>query len=220
MIPPTAHHIANFIVLEYGEMFGGFTNMKLQKVLYYVHAWGLVAGNSPITEQFCHWQYGPVIKEVWQQYKGFGRSPVEGNPALPIPDLTGEQKDLIEMIVYSYGRLSAFTLSDLTHSEDPWKNTASGDVIDDAAIKAYYSDETKNPFAKNFPFTKDSTTFTSLWTDGSASFTLDMSDALKEELKTYPSFAAYKNLVDQVYSAENGKSIKSVAASWQAFRAK
>lgn len=194
--------------------------MKLQKLLYYTKAWGLVAGYNPIKEEFCHWQYGPVIPAVWREYRQFRKDIVDVNASLPAPALSQAQRELVEIVVYSYGRLSAFTLSDLTHSEGPWKNTTNWEVITDDDIKAYYSDSNKNPFARNFPLSKDST-FTALQTDGSASFTLDMSDALKEELKTYPSFAAYKSVVDQVIGeAGNNNGIKDFAAYWQARRAK
>jgi uncharacterized phage-associated protein len=53
--------------------------MKLQKLLFYAHAWFLGGKNQPLFEEdfeACPW--GPVVRDVYSQTVKFGRSPVKG----------------------------------------------------------------------------------------------------------------------------------------------
>ena len=80
------------------------------------------------------WQYGPVIKEIYQKYKG-------GNP-INTPKTNYEVceglKKIIQLVVTSYGQMEAGSLITLTHDEDPWINSESNGIININMIKEYF----------------------------------------------------------------------------------
>lgn len=70
-------------ILAYSSKKGiNLTNLELQKVMYFSFGEYLVKKgfNETITnlydEKFQGWQYGPVIKSVYQKYRLFGRYPI------------------------------------------------------------------------------------------------------------------------------------------------
>ncbi len=113
------------------------TPMKLQKLIYYAHAWCLAVYNQPLVNEGVEaWNYGPVIPAVYYEFKHFGGEPIVNSFAMEIgihegqlqtitPYISGEESktlDLIEKVLDSYGALSPVQLSNMTHREgEPWK---------------------------------------------------------------------------------------------------
>jgi len=96
--------------------------MKLQKLLYYVKIWTLVAGERMIkpTDAFYAWKHGPANPSIYHQYKEYKNNPIQNKPSYT--SLSNEEKDVVDFILDSYGFYNAITLSKATHSEDPWIN--------------------------------------------------------------------------------------------------
>ncbi|MBD0328424.1 MAG: DUF4065 domain-containing protein [Pyrinomonadaceae bacterium] len=140
---PRANDVAAFILGEHGSM----TAMKLQKLVYYSQAWSLVWDERALFDDPIEaWANGPVTPSLYQEHKGLfviGRNDVNGNPDA----LDNEAKETIRAVLKFYGGKSAQWLSDLTHSEDPWRNARAGtpdgvrgnEVISHAAMAEYYS---------------------------------------------------------------------------------
>lgn len=178
--------LAEYILFTFSDKSrGGITPMKLQKLLYYVKAWGLVAGHDLVDGDFLRWDYGPVNEAVWKKYNG--RSPITPQPPSSHPK--GKEKKLIDFIVYNYVQYNALTLSSMTHEEKPWKNTPPNDVIPDDLMLEYYRER---PFAKNFASDEEWQGFVPVDSDFSHSFALDMTKEDAEEVNTYSSFEEYK----------------------------
>ena len=63
------------------------TNLALNKILYFLHAGFLHAYGEPlISAKIEAWDHGPVFREIYHQFKRFGRSEITGravrlNPA-------------------------------------------------------------------------------------------------------------------------------------------
>ena len=98
--------------------------VKLQKLLYYSHVWALVWSGEPLTgEKFYAWKMGPVIPTVWQ------------NEHLPgdCSQLTDNEKKIIESVLDHYGTMTGKALSELAHSEKPWKTARIGYMPDDSS---------------------------------------------------------------------------------------
>lgn len=136
----TVHDVAAFILEKLGEM----TAIKLQKLIYYCQAWSLVWDEEPLfNEQIQAWANGPVVAEIYLKHQGrFKVKSWKGNPNA----LTENQKDTISKVLDYYGDKSSQWLSDLTHSELPWKEARKGllpgergtNAITDAAMAEYY----------------------------------------------------------------------------------
>ena len=60
-------------------------------------------------------------------------------------DITESQEEVLKFILDNYINFSAFTLSAMTHNEEPWLETPKNAIISDKLILDYYS---KQPFAK------------------------------------------------------------------------
>lgn len=136
-----------------------FTHMKVQKLVYISHGWNLGITESPlINEDVLAWRYGPVIQTIWNQYREFGRSPIDRlaqvlrygeSPEEPqLHDDDDWTSTLVQRMWALYGNLSGFQLSTMTHSDgSPWHTVASqfdfnlpmGVVIPQETIQQHYT---------------------------------------------------------------------------------
>lgn len=56
--------------------------MKLQKLLYYAHAWWLAGTDDELfPEDIEAWPWGPVVRNIYTQFNDFGREPIRGRRA-------------------------------------------------------------------------------------------------------------------------------------------
>ncbi len=172
------------------------TPMKLQKLLYYIKAWGLVSSDLYVPDAFKKWEYGPVNTKVYHSYKGFANSPIP--PAENVQyDFSESEKQFIDFILDCYSPLNAISLSTMTHSEDPWIETPKNQTISESKMKAYYSGLS---FAKNFPIDLYNKPFHPVLTLLDYSFTTDMKSGKTEDIMVYPSFAEYKKQFENSYT--------------------
>lgn len=70
-------YLCNNILVRGMEENVPITPMKLQKLMYYtcreyVHR----TGESPISERFEVWRYGPVLPSVYGEFRSFGKMPI------------------------------------------------------------------------------------------------------------------------------------------------
>jgi uncharacterized phage-associated protein len=104
---------------EQGEV---ITNLKLQKLLYYIQGFHLAMYDKALfTEDILAWQYGPVVREVYDKYKDFKDGVINSPEAEDCIELKQEELDLINEVYEVYGQFSALKLMELTHNESPWK---------------------------------------------------------------------------------------------------
>lgn len=184
--------LADYILQNFSRDNGGITHLKLQKLLFYVKAWSLVAGQPVLPAPFLKWSYGPVNPEIWEKFKHFKADVIEIPMDLVQVQDAGE-KQLIDFIVENYADFHPLALSAMTHSEAPWKNTPRHSTIPEETIKSYYSAQL---FAKNFPLDENKP-FYPVISDMDSAFILDMSpqDALKSMV--FPSYKEYKRVKEQ-----------------------
>lgn len=114
----------NYSIFEIANWFLAKENMtpkKLQKLTYYVQAWGHALLNRPVINDttFEAWAHGPVSSELYNEYRDFGWNDI---PKLDnAPDIQDEKvNDLLESVWITYGDMSANALEAQTHVEDPW----------------------------------------------------------------------------------------------------
>lgn len=109
--------------------------MKLLKILYYAHGWHLAISGRPLLDEKVEaWKFGPVVPSVYHEFKGFGLNPIsrparklsiaKGELVTETPEIcpSGVAESVLKKLVWGvYGKLSAATLSNLTHQPDsPW----------------------------------------------------------------------------------------------------
>lgn len=138
----SAHDVAAYILEKQGPL----SAMKLQKLVYYAQAWSTVWDDKPLfSEPVEAWANGPVVRELYDLHRGQFevRSWPRGNPR----SLDEEQRSTVDAVLGYYGGRNAQTLSDMTHSEDPWRLARRGlpegergnRVISLASMSEYYS---------------------------------------------------------------------------------
>ena len=117
------------------------TNMKLQKMLYYMQGFHLAFFDTPLfDEEIEAWMYGPVVPVVFEEYRQYGKSGIEYNDEVLILDQNDKEENLFNKVYDVYAKYSAYGLMDLTHNEKPWKITQHGKgcVIPKHLIKSYF----------------------------------------------------------------------------------
>lgn len=139
--------IANKILEIAREKNKTLTPMQLIKLVYLCHAWMLgLYGRHLIKEPIEAWQYGPVIRDLYNQIKKYKSNPVTGpidqNTCNPANDtLDNQELDVINQVFEKYGNLTGIELSSLTHQNgSPWSVTwdAKEPVISNDLIENYY----------------------------------------------------------------------------------
>ncbi len=105
------------------------TPLKLQKLLYYAQAWSLVIKSETLFyEDIEAWVHGPVIPPVYRRYKQYGYKTLPQENFFS--ELKADEIDILNMVWMNYGKKSAKSLEELTHSEYPWINAREGLRLD------------------------------------------------------------------------------------------
>ena len=115
----TAKATAKYIIKFFHESEDLITNLKLQKLLYYVQGWHLGLYDKPLFEEdFQAWVHGPVQPAIYGEYKHYRWNPISEDVSdVQIPD---EAKSHIDEVLGTYGVESAYMLERRTHQESPW----------------------------------------------------------------------------------------------------
>lgn len=116
----TVHDVAAAVLSKTGTV----STMKMQKLVYYSQPWSLaITGEALFSEDFQAWANGPVCRQLFSRHRGYFSVSSWGGDASKIDEF---HDAIITLVVNKYGPLSAAKLSDLTHSEDPWKKAREG----------------------------------------------------------------------------------------------
>ena len=125
--------VANWFI----ESVPSLSPLKLQKLIYFAHGWHLAIWNQPLIDEFVEaWDYGPVVPNVYHEFKQFGNQPITSlgkilqrgddrkfrlfSPRVPAEEDT-EGSDLLRKIVQVYDKYTALQLSAETHRPGtPW----------------------------------------------------------------------------------------------------
>ena len=140
--PTTAIEVARyFLALQDEDVVGDVSNLKLQKLLYYAQGVYLaLEGRALFSERIEAWMYGPVVPDVYhlfKQYEGRAVPPEEAVTTTPIKD--DAIRDLLTEVYEVFGQFSPWRLRDMTHEEDPYKETPAGGIISEYAMQQYFS---------------------------------------------------------------------------------
>lgn len=101
----------NYII----ELQPDITLKRLQSTLYLTHAYTLALDDKSLsTEKFEAWHSGPTLKSVHNKFKNY-KILTRLNR---ISELTEDEKDLIEDVIYLYSRFSDETLSEHIRTTD------------------------------------------------------------------------------------------------------
>ena len=115
----------------------GISNLKLQKILYFVQAYFLIQTSHPcFKEKIEAWDFGPVVPVAYREFKGFAGMDIPTVKSYIVFDendiwntkciefeencIDNEDKVLINKVVDKFSEYSATDLVKLTQRQTPW----------------------------------------------------------------------------------------------------
>ncbi|MGV2181317.1 Panacea domain-containing protein [Rhizobium rhizogenes] len=136
----TAAAVANaFLDIQAGDdsQFPRIDQMKLQKLVFYSHAWWLAHTGKPLFgDDVEAWPWGPVVGDVYGNFKEFGRDPIRGKKArilvrtgdgplnvrFEIPEQPdGDVLAFLKNVWETHKGMTGIQLSNSTHAAgEPW----------------------------------------------------------------------------------------------------
>lgn len=132
--------VSRYVINYSNDKDYGISNLKLQKVLYFIQAYFLIStlNNVPcFKEKIEAWNFGPVVPEAYQEYSQYGSTDIPTvvsfialdydniwNSERKIFDssiISNKHKRIINDVIDKFADYSATDLVELTHRQSPWK---------------------------------------------------------------------------------------------------
>ena len=136
--------IAEYIIKYEAERDHTLSNLKLQKILYFLQAQFVVSHNAALfKEDIVAWDFGPVVEVVYYNYNLFGSATIFLNPKRCRNEYIAESHRQIINSVLEYIRpYSTTQLVQICHNQRPWKSARArySNVISLAELKDYFAD--------------------------------------------------------------------------------
>ena len=136
-----AIEVAKYIIRTVNQNDGCISNLKLQKLLYFVQAQFLVfKGECCFADPITAWDFGPVVIPVYREYAVFGSASI---PYKYLEDkiwIAPDDAELINSIIKASADMSAAYLTQVTLGQTPWKNTPNGCAIAPQDIYEFFKD--------------------------------------------------------------------------------
>jgi uncharacterized phage-associated protein len=130
---------------------GSKTNLQINKMVYIAHGWYLALHDKPlILEDIEAWKYGPVIPELFHEFKKYRGDPIPHRPIEETKHIKDADKGFLDRIIEVYGNWTGYQLSAKTHEKGtPWYKTkkwyrTGSYVIPERVIKEYYIEKIKH----------------------------------------------------------------------------
>ncbi|MBR5364369.1 MAG: DUF4065 domain-containing protein [Oscillospiraceae bacterium] len=158
----SAHIVACFVINYSQQINTPVTNLKLQKILYFIQAHFLTKFNRPcFIEDIEAWSLGPVVPSVYHEFKSYGagfipyistKYPINAfggrlvsragriSVELKPKEISFPDQSIIKLIVDKLSRYPASTLINITHNQAPWRNAYhhGKKTISNESIKNYF----------------------------------------------------------------------------------
>lgn len=136
----TASRIAKYIVKEALKRNMPVTNLKLQKLLYFVQGVHLIMHDKEaFPDEIIAWKYGPVVKDVYYEYAICGANhiiPMDKNEKIV---LSIRLKKAVNFVLDDLLKYSDVALVKETKKEgSPWSQVSLNEEIDTKDIFEYF----------------------------------------------------------------------------------
>ena len=113
--------IANYIIEYEHSQSRSISNLKLQKLLYFVQAnFFRRLGIPCFSDKIEAWSFGPVVVNVYHAYKYYGGLDITKLKDDVIVDISQEHKKIINEVLEKFSDTPVYELVDITHHQTPW----------------------------------------------------------------------------------------------------
>lgn len=117
-----AQDVARYVIERCHKMARPISNLKLQKILYFLQAAFLVEGRGPLFSNTMEaWDYGPVVPDVYHAYKMYGDTNIPVTETGHYP-FTKRDEELMDEYIDRAAGYSAIKLVEISHSQAPWQD--------------------------------------------------------------------------------------------------
>ncbi len=153
--------VARYVINYSNERGYGVSNLKLQKLLYFIQAYFLTATDDSrpcFKDKIEAWDFGPVVPNAYREFKQYGSGNIPTIESYVVFDnkniwnshrevynpnvIAYDDRKMIASVVDEFSRYSASGLVDLTHRQAPWRDAyqrfANSEITIDA-IRGYFS---------------------------------------------------------------------------------
>lgn len=152
--------VARYIVNYSNDKEYVITNLRLQKLLYFVQAYYLAFTDSKepcFDDEIEAWDFGPVVPSAYHEFKIYGSGNIPKiNSFISFDDqdvwnserevfnedkIPEDDREIIESVVDQFANYSTTDLVSLTHRQKPWKNAyrnSGNRVISKDSIREYF----------------------------------------------------------------------------------
>lgn len=122
-----AKKIANYVISRKATQKFSLTNMRINKLIYFIHGWSFRKyENGFIRNHFEAWDYGPVIKTVYDELKYFSDREIDQyimytnyanglREVIPFDDLGQSDFDFIDRVLDYYSSMRTAELVEMSH---------------------------------------------------------------------------------------------------------
>ena len=133
--------VCRFVINYSNDSNYGISNLKLQKILYFIQAYFLINTDDKtpcFSEKIEAWEFGPVVPEAYNEYKQYGGTNIPYIKTYFVVDkdniwdsyrenyddsiIKESDKKMIRDVVDKFSDYSATYLVTLTHNQSPWKD--------------------------------------------------------------------------------------------------
>lgn len=155
--------VANFIIDFAMRKGNPVTNLKLQKIMFFLQGYCLSKYEAPLIDgNFSKWRYGPVEEDVYRKFKNNGAIPItyeykvanikDGIIHVHTVKMDNDilNSDVVNDLKKIVGRLVAiepWKLVEMTHSHSSWKDYVEEINVHEA--RDYTNEEIKECFIDN-----------------------------------------------------------------------
>jgi uncharacterized phage-associated protein len=162
-MPYDVRSVAN-LILDFADRANSeVTNITINKIVFFLHAWYLAKTGAPlVTAKIEAWNYGPVFRELYWEFKEFGKEKITAratrrNPMTATKEVCAEpiadaDLEFLRPLLEKYLKLSAAKLVELSHVPGgPWDQVYNhvgksnpGMRISDELIRDFFQKQTRH----------------------------------------------------------------------------
>lgn len=133
--------ICYYIIKYSNDKDYGVSNLKLQKLLYFIQAWFLINTHRPcFKEKIEAWNFGSVVPEAYKEFSRYACMDIPFNHDDWV--LVSEtDKQLINQVVDRFANYTATDLLNLIYHQQPWLDAYYGDtnIITNKMLLDYFA---------------------------------------------------------------------------------
>lgn len=154
--------VCRYVINYSNEKRYGMSNLKLQKILYFIQAYFLTCtdeGEKCFSDKIEAWDFGPVVPRAYHEYKMYGGGNIPRIDSYLAFDekniwktkriafdencISKKDRKYIEEVLDKFANYSATDLVTITHNQDPWRDAYEPNMNNEItvdAIRKYFND--------------------------------------------------------------------------------